>query len=153
MKGIVTQFEETTVTADVSRKAPTDDPVMPIDIDICISDPRELQLMYKGVESATMEEKWDIEFSPLLPGTEKEGSLTFYRSWTKTPIYVARCDESGIHSCNVFTNNVKGDVDHVSKFQQVVYHVLLARPVEEPFVFGEPATMERWSWLGIAATQ
>ena len=59
-----------------------------------------------------------------------------------------RCVGFKAHSL-LMENNAVDEV--IFLFNVVLEHVVFERPFPRPFVFGEPASMRMWHWIGIRA--
>ena len=66
-----------------------------------------------------------------------------------------RCERIKVHSMLMAEHAVDERVDIdmiIFLFNVVLEHVVFERPFPLPFVYGEPASMRMWHWIGIRAT-
>ena len=112
----------------------------------------EMALLVNGVVARCMEDKWEVEFQHV-----DEPHVLFMRSWSRNQVFAVlpvnqdtrTCTELWVNSDYVArVGRQYPPEDIASVFDLVVNHVVFGRPVEHPFVFGEPFSMYLWHWLG-----
>ena len=108
----------------------------------------EMLSLENGVEARSMEDKWDIR---------QDGVNVFFRrSWSGKLFFVLPLDTTTRACTELYVDrdymNMLDALDMASEdasvFELVLNHVVFQRPLEEPFVFGEPLSMDLWGWIG-----
>ena len=98
-----------------------------------------------------MEQKWDVVFH-----REGDPHASFTRAWTgqlwcvlPVDLDTGTCTELFVDSSYMEMLDRRGATHEViALFELVLRHVVFKRPLDRPFVFGEPESMELWHWLG-----
>ena len=112
----------------------------------------EMALLVNGVVARVMEDKWEVEFQHV-----DEPHVLFMRSWSRNQVFAVlpvnqdtrTCTELWVNSDYLAAVEIRyppGEIAGV--LDLIVNHVVFGRPVEHPFVFGEPFSMYLWHWLG-----
>ena len=112
----------------------------------------EMALLVNGVLARCMPDKWEVEFQHV-----DEPHLLFMWSWSRNQVFAVMPVNQDTRTCTELWVNSDylaaverqhSDEGITGVFDLILNHVVFGRPVEHPFVFGEPFSMYLWHWLG-----